>query len=85
MFRKSKNRKLVEEKYKNGIDVKWYLPSSKKFFIETEFMLDHKLEQIIMDSMNNNRDTFIELKRNIQNVVRDTIINSLIATGRGTP
>lgn len=83
MFRKSKNKKLVEEKYKNGIDLKWYIPSIKKLMIEHEFIFNQKLEQLKIEAVNNNRNLYEEIRHNLGNVVRDTLITSLIAAGKG--
>lgn len=84
MLQKYRNKKIVERKYKNGVDLKWYIPSTKKLMIEYEFIFDQKIEKLKIEAVNNKRDVSEEIFRNLKNVVRDSLVASLVATGKGT-
>jgi uncharacterized protein YpuA (DUF1002 family) len=51
--------------------------------IENEYILDNYLESHHIEAVNNKRDTYTEIRRNIQNIVRDTLVNALITAGKG--
>lgn len=79
-FRKYKNKKKIEEMYKNGIDIECVLPSVKKFMINTEFYLLQHMEKNRIEAIEQQRD--LELETRIPNMVRESILKTLIDMGR---
>ena len=81
MFRKYKNRKLLEEKYKNSLDVSCEIPSVKQFVVEQEFILNQILEQYRLDALEHNLDPFIQIREDLQHILREASLKAMSATG----